>query len=146
MAGFTSSKTRSSHQRCSVKKVFLEFSQHSQENICSRVSFLIKLQTWCLIPAALLKKRLWNWCFPVNFLKFLRITFLTEHFWWLLLKNLNRHYTSFNQLTYRTIDHVLFLQFNFCNSCVYAALHCSMPKLLLILHLSIYYQGLNSKW
>ena len=27
-------------QRCSVKKVFLEISQNSQENICARVSFL----------------------------------------------------------------------------------------------------------
>ena len=31
-------------QRCSVKKVFLEVSQNSQENACARVSFLIKLQ------------------------------------------------------------------------------------------------------
>ena len=31
-------------QRCFVKKVFLEFSQNSQENACARVSFLIKLQ------------------------------------------------------------------------------------------------------
>ena len=29
-------------QRCSVKKLFLEFSQNSQENACARVSFLIK--------------------------------------------------------------------------------------------------------
>ena len=32
-------------QRCSVKKVFLEISQNSQENTCARVYFLIKLQT-----------------------------------------------------------------------------------------------------
>ena len=31
-------------QRCSVKKVFLEIKQNSQENTCVRVSFLIKLQ------------------------------------------------------------------------------------------------------
>ena len=31
-------------QRCSLKKVFLEISQNSQENTCARVSFLIKLQ------------------------------------------------------------------------------------------------------
>ena len=31
-------------QRCSVKKVFLEISQNSQENTCTRVSFIIKLQ------------------------------------------------------------------------------------------------------
>ena len=30
---------------CSVKKVFLEISQNSQENTCARVSFLIKNET-----------------------------------------------------------------------------------------------------
>ena len=33
--------SRSSHRRCSVKKVFLEILQSSQENICARVSLLI---------------------------------------------------------------------------------------------------------
>ena len=56
-------------QRCSVKKVFLDISQGSQENTCARVSFLIKLQAW---PATLLKKRLWHRCFPVNIVKSLR--------------------------------------------------------------------------
>ena len=36
--------TKSSHQRCSIKKVFLEISQNSQKNTCARVSVLIKLQ------------------------------------------------------------------------------------------------------
>ena len=36
-------ETRSSHRRCSVKNVFLEISQNSQENTCDRVSFLLKL-------------------------------------------------------------------------------------------------------
>ena len=31
-------------QRCSIKKMFLEISQNSQENTCARVYFLIKLQ------------------------------------------------------------------------------------------------------
>ena len=31
-------------QRCSVKKVFLEIPQNSQESTCARVSFLTKLQ------------------------------------------------------------------------------------------------------
>ena len=31
-------------QRCSIKKVFLEIPQNSQENTRDRVSFLIKLQ------------------------------------------------------------------------------------------------------
>ena len=31
-------------RRCSIKKVFLEISQNSQENNCAKVSFLINLQ------------------------------------------------------------------------------------------------------
>ena len=38
-----------------------------------------------LRPATLLKKRVWHKRFPVNFAKFLRTSFLTEHFRWLLL-------------------------------------------------------------
>ena len=48
------------------KKVFSEISQNSQKNSFARVSSLMKF--------FLLKKRLW--CFPVNFAKFLRTTFL----------------------------------------------------------------------
>ena len=62
-------------QTCSVKKLFLEISQNSQENICTRVSFSIK-------------KRLCHRCFPVNFEKFLRTSFFIEHLCSLLLKNL----------------------------------------------------------
>ena len=82
-------------RRCSIKKVFREISQNSQENTCARVSLLIKLQGSDLQlyqkrnsgtrPATLLKKRLWHWCFPVNFAKFLRTPFLTKYLWWLLL-------------------------------------------------------------
>ena len=60
---------------CSVKKLLLEISQNSQENACARVSFLISL----------LKRRLWHLFFPVNFARFLRTTFFTEHLGWLLL-------------------------------------------------------------
>ena len=56
---------------CSVNKEFLEISQNSQENACAGVSFL--------------KKRLRHRWFPVNFGKFLRTSFLTEHHRWLLL-------------------------------------------------------------
>ena len=80
-------------RNCSVKKVFLKNSQNSQENICVRVSFLIKLQASDLFfnkvaglkPATLLKKRLWHRCFLMNFEKFLRKLFLKEH-WLLTLK------------------------------------------------------------
>ena len=53
-------------RRCSVNKLFLEISQTSQENTCARFSFL--------------KKRLWHRCFPVNFAKFLRTSFLQNTF------------------------------------------------------------------
>ena len=61
-------------QRCSVKKLFLAISQNSQDYTWARVSFL-----------TLVKKRLWHRCFPVNFAKFPRTSFLTEHLRWLLL-------------------------------------------------------------
>ena len=58
-------------RRCSVKNMLLKISQNSQENTCVRVYFL--------------KKRLFHGCFPVNFVKFLRTPFCTEHLRWLLL-------------------------------------------------------------
>ena len=61
--------------RCSVKKVFLEISQNSQKNTCASLFF----NKVAGRPATLLKKRLWHWCFPVNFVKFLRKPFFTEH-------------------------------------------------------------------
>ena len=55
---------RSSHWRCSKNNVFWKLSQNSQENTCTRVSFLIKLQAE--------EHR----CFPVNFAKFSKTPFL----------------------------------------------------------------------
>ena len=63
---------------CSVERVF----QNSQENTSAR-AFLNKVAG--LKPVALLKKRLWPRCFPVNFAKFLRTPFIVEHLRWLLL-------------------------------------------------------------
>ena len=60
----------------SVENVFLEISQNPQENTCARVSSLTKLKAR---PGTLLKKRLWHMCFPVNYAKFLRTPFFTEH-------------------------------------------------------------------
>ena len=59
-------------QRCSVKKVFLNISQNSQEHNCARVSFLINFR-----PKAhnIIKKGLWHRCFPVNFANFSRKPF-----------------------------------------------------------------------
>ena len=65
-----SESSRSNHRKCSV--VFLEISQNSHENTCVRVS--------------LLKKKLCHRCFHVNFVKFLRTSFLQNTFGRLLLK------------------------------------------------------------
>ena len=86
-------------RRCSVKEVLLEISQNSQENSCTKVSFLIKLQA-----STLLKKRLWDRCFPVNFAKFLRAAFLTEYLWWLL-----------PNIPLKMFDSVLNMPLNFIN-------------------------------
>ena len=65
---------RSSHQRCSVKKVFLEISQNSQESTCARVSFLIKLLFF-------LKKETLAQVFSCEFYEISKNTFFTEHLW-----------------------------------------------------------------
>ena len=43
---FFMNSTEAFAQRCSVKKLFLEILQNSQENTCVRVSFFIKLQAY----------------------------------------------------------------------------------------------------
>ena len=42
--GLGITRIRSSHRRCSTKKVFLKISPNLHGNTCARVSFLIKLQ------------------------------------------------------------------------------------------------------
>ena len=74
---------RSSHWRCSIKKVFLRISQNSLENTRARASF------FSLRPATLLNKRLWHRCFHVSFGKVLRIRFFKEHLQWLPLSDPN---------------------------------------------------------
>ena len=49
-------------------------------------------------PATLLKTRLWDSFFLINFGKFLRTPFLTEHLRWLLLE-LEERFQNFQALT-----------------------------------------------
>ena len=56
------------------EKVFLEISQNAQEKTCARASFLNK--TTYLMPATLLKRKLWRRSFLVNFANFLRTLFV----------------------------------------------------------------------
>ena len=71
-------------QRCSVRKMFLEILQDSQENTCARVSFLVKLQAYR--PATLFKNlmtlvKVFSW----EFCEISKTPFFLEHLWWLLL-------------------------------------------------------------
>ena len=66
---------RSSHRRCSVKKLFLEISQSSQENTCTSLFFN---KVACLGPETLLKKRLWH-RLSCEFCEISKNTFSAEH-------------------------------------------------------------------
>ena len=82
---------RSSHQRCSVKKLFFRSLQISQGKYLCWSPFLIKLQA--LGPATLLQRN----SNPVKFVKFLRIPILKNICEQLLL---NFHYISHHHFNY----------------------------------------------
>ena len=69
-------------QKQSLGGVLQNFAKFTGKHQCESL-FLIKLQS--LVPGI---KRPWHRCFPVNFAKFLRTSFLTEHLWWLLLSKM----------------------------------------------------------
>ena len=74
---------RSSHQRCFLKKgVLINFAKFTGKHLCHSL-FFNKVAD--LRSADLLKKKLWDRCFPVNFAKFIRTPFFTEDLRWLLL-------------------------------------------------------------
>ena len=82
---------KTSHRRCSVKKVLLKILPISHKTPVLE-AFLKKDSNTCIFPVRflriiknLLKIRLWHRCFPVSFAKFLRAPFVTEHLRWLLL-------------------------------------------------------------
>ena len=66
----------------SKKRVLRNFAKFTGKRLCQSLFFKESCRTQ---PATLLKKRFSNSCFPVNFAKFLRTPFLTEHLLWLLL-------------------------------------------------------------
>ena len=74
---------RSSHPDVFCEKSsFRSFTKCTGKLLCQSLFFNKNAD---LRPATLLKNRLWHRCFPVNFAKFLRRPFITEHLWWLLL-------------------------------------------------------------
>ena len=65
-----------SHQELFCEKgVLRNFAKFSGKHLCQRL-FFNKVAS---------QKGLWHSCFPANFAKFLRIPFIIEHLWWLLL-------------------------------------------------------------
>ena len=64
------------------KGVLRNFAKFTGKHLCQSLFFN---KVAGLRPGTLLKKILWHRCFLVNFTKFLRTPFLTEHLGWLLL-------------------------------------------------------------
>ena len=81
----SSSRIRSSHQKCFIKKAFFKILENSQENTCVRVSFLIKLQaeicyyTCRLRSATLFKKETMAQVFSCKFCETFKNSLFTEH-------------------------------------------------------------------
>ena len=75
---------RSSHHRCSLKKVVLrDFTKFTGKHLGQSLFFY---KVVGLRPATLLKKRLWHRCFSVKFMKFLRTPLLQNTSGRLLLR------------------------------------------------------------
>ena len=64
------------------KAALRNFTKFTGKHLCQSLFFN---KVAGLRPATLSKKRLWRRCFPVNFVKFVRPSFFTEHLRWLLL-------------------------------------------------------------
>ena len=60
------------------KGVLKNFTKFTGKHLCQSLFFN-------KVKKLLLKRRLWQRCFLMNFMKFLRTPFLTEHLRWLLL-------------------------------------------------------------
>ena len=72
--GVVITTSRSSHQRCSIRKgVLRNFAKFTGKHLCQSLFFN---EVAVLRHATFLKKGLWRRCFPVNFKKILRTLFL----------------------------------------------------------------------
>ena len=64
-----------------IKVVLKNFANFTGKHLCQSLIF----NKVAGLRPALLKKRLWHKCFPVNFAKFLKTRFFMEHLWGMLL-------------------------------------------------------------
>ena len=107
--------SRSSHLKVFFKKmVFLKVLPNSQENTCTRVSFLIMLQA---SACNLIKKRLWHRYSSVIFAKFLRTLRMTACLSSLQTKY--KHISNLEMIRFRSSRLQMFLKIgvlkNFAN-------------------------------
>ena len=61
-----------------TKGVVRNFAELTGKHLCQGLFFD---KVTCLESCNLIKKRLWQMCFSVNFAKFVRMSFVTEHLW-----------------------------------------------------------------
>ena len=102
---------RSSRPEMLCKKgVLRNFPKFTGKHLCQSL-FLNKVPG--LKPSTLLKKRLWHRCFPVNFAKFLRTPFLTDHFRWLLLQITCKIFSTQCSFTDHCLKHRIAIKNNF---------------------------------
>ena len=64
------------------KRCSWNFTEFTVKHLCQSLSFHKVAE---LRPVTLLNKRIWHRCFPVNFTRFLKTSFLKENLRWLLL-------------------------------------------------------------
>ena len=106
-----STKNRSSRSEVACKMVFIT---RVRKHLCQSLFFN---KVAALRPATLLKKRFWQRCFPV---KFLRAPFFTEHLWWLLLEKASKTSKYLIIIKNMIQQNSTFLLDNTCGIAIYA--------------------------
>ena len=81
----------------SVKDAFRNFARFTGKHLCWSLFFN---KVAGLRPGTLLKKRLWHRSFLVNFVKFLRTPFFTEHLWTTVSQDIGMTYGKLLHLVY----------------------------------------------
>ena len=121
-----SSSRRSRPEAFCKNGVLRNLAKFTGKHLCHR---LFSNKVAGLRPATVLKKILRNKCFPVNFAKFLRTPFFTDHLRWLLLIL----YLSLLCASLFKFSHLVFQRFD--NGFVYLclALHLFIPNVNVLL-------------
>ena len=76
-----------------LKGVLRNFIKFTGQHLCQSL-FFNKVAD--MRPATLFKKRLWHWCFSVNFVKFLRTPFVQNNLWTTAPRFKRKQFVAFN--------------------------------------------------